>query len=125
MRVRVKNKPRKPKRGKKKKKSKKAKKKKRKARIKLVWKKVPRRFYVDVPKLGKDGKVMTDSKGPMFTRQWGEYSCYHIAHQEAWKRHLHKQQAELVTQVDEATKKAEKEARKRRRKKKSKKVKKG
>ena len=75
VRVRVKIKPRKPKKGKKKKKSKKAKKKKKKARIKLVWKKVPRRFYVDVPKLGKDGKVMTDSKGPMFTRQWGEYSA--------------------------------------------------
>ena len=119
----MKIKPRKPKKGKKKKKSKKAKKKKKKARIKLVWKKVPRRFYVNVPKLGKDGKIMTDSKGPIFTRQWSEYTCYHIAHQEAWKRHLHKQQAELVTQCDEATKKAEKEARKRK-KKKSKKAKK-
>ena len=104
VRVRVKIKPRKPKRGKKKKKSKKAKKKKKKARIKLVWKKVPRRFYVDVPKLGKDGKVMTDSKGPMFTRQWGEYSCYHIAHQEAWKRHLFSKQSSLISQVQESEK---------------------
>ena len=104
MRVRVKIKPRKPKKGKKKKKSKKAKKKKKKARIKLVWKKVPRRFYVDVPKLGKDGKVMTDSKGPIFTRQWSEYTCYHIAHQEAWKRHLFSKQSSLISQVQESEK---------------------
>ena len=95
------------------------------SQIKTVWKKVPRSFYVDVPRLDKHGKLKTDSNGPIYTRLYGEATCFHIAHQEAWKRHLHKQQAELVTQVDEATKKAEKEARKRRRKKKSKKAKKG
>ena len=87
---------------------------------------MPRSFFVNVPHLDKHRKVKTDSNGPVYTRLYGEATCFHFAHQEAWKRHLHKQQAELVTQVDEATKKAEKEARKRRRKKKnSKRAKKG
>ena len=103
MRAKVKVKPRKSKGGKKKK-NKKGKNKNQKAQIKWVWKKVPRRFYVDVPKLGKDGKVMTDSKGPIFTRQWSEYSCYHIAHQEAWKRHLFSKQSSLISQVQESEK---------------------
>ena len=104
VRVRVKIKPHKSKRGKKKKTKKAKKKKKKKARIKLVWKKVPRNFYVNIPKLGKDGKVMMNSKGPIFTRQWGEYSCYHIAHQEAWKQHLFSKQSSLISQVHESEK---------------------
>ena len=88
MRAKVKVEPRKSKGGKKKK-NKKGKNKNQKAQIKWVWKKVPRNFYVEVPKLREDGKIMKDSKGgPVVTRQWGEYTCYHIAHQEAWKQHL-------------------------------------
>ena len=85
--------------------------------IKTVYKKVPRTFYVDVPKLDKDGKVKISSNGPVYTRLYGEATCYHIAHQEAWKKHLHEQQAELVTQIDKATKEAEKKARKKKKKK--------
>ena len=88
-----------------------------------MYKKVPRTFYVDVPKLDKDGKVKISSNGPVYTRLYGEATCYHIAHQEAWKRHLHEQQDELVAQIAEATKEAEKKARKKKKKKKAKKAK--
>ena len=95
------------------------------SQIKTVWKKVPSSFFVDVPHLDKDGNVKIDSNGPVYTRLYGEATCYHIAHQKRWQEYLLEQQAELVTQVDEATKKAEKKARKRTKKKKSKKAKKG
>ena len=89
---------------------------------KAVWKKVPSSFYVDVPKLDTYGNVQTTSNGPVYTRLYGEVTCYHIAHQNKWQEHLLKQQAELVTQVGEATKKAEK-AKKKKKKRKSKKTK--
>ena len=93
------------------------------SQIKTVFKKVPRSFFVDVPHLDKHGKVKTDSNEPVYTRLYGEATCFHIAHHKKWQEHLHKQQAKLVTQVDEATKKAEKKAsRKKRKKKKSKKT---
>ena len=93
------------------------------SQVKTVWKKVPRNFYVDVPHLDDNGKVKISSNGPVYSRLYGEATCFHIAHQEAWKRHLHEQQAELVTQIAEATKEAEKKARKKKKKKKSKKAK--
>ena len=83
---------------------------------KAVWKKVPSSFYVDVPKLDTYGNVQTTSDGPVYTRLYGEATCYHIAHQKKWQEHLLKQQAELVTQVGEATKKAEKANKKKKRK---------
>ena len=93
--------------------------------IKTAWKKVPKSFFADVPHLDKHGKIKTNSNGPVYTRLYGEATCYHIAHHKKWQEYLHERQADLVTQVDEATKKAEKKARKRTKKKKSKKAKKG
>ena len=90
---------------------------------KAVWKKVPSSFYVDVPKLDTDGNVQTTSNGPVYTRLYGEATCYHIAHRKKWQEHLLKQQAELVTQVGEATKKAEKAKKRKKKKRKSKKTK--
>ena len=77
---------------------------------------MPSSFYVDVPKLDTYGNVQTTSNGPVYTRLYGEATCYHIAHQKKWQEHLLKQQAELVTQVGEATKKAEKANKKKKRK---------
>ena len=57
-----------------------------------------------------------DSNGPVYTQLYRGMTCHHIAHQKKWQEHLLKQQAELVTQVGEATKKVEKAKNKKKRK---------
>ena len=87
---------------------------------KYVWKKVPSKFYVDVPQLDETGKIKKNSKGPIYTREYGELTCYHIKHANPWRRHLLNAQADMIAQVAEAKEKAEKAAkgkRKRKRKK--------
>ena len=54
------------------------------------------------------GKVKKNKNGPMYTREYSELTCYHIAHKEAWKRHLISAQAEKITQAEEATEEAKK-----------------
>ena len=58
--------------------------------------------------LDKDGKVKNNNNGPMCTREYGKLTCYHIAHKEAWKRHLISTQTEMITQAEEATEEAKK-----------------
>ena len=85
-----------------------------------MWKKVPPKFYVDVPKLDETGKIKMNSKGPISTREYSELTCYHIKHANPWRRHLLNAQADMIAQVAEAKEKAEKAAkgkRKRKRKK--------
>ena len=66
--------------------------------------------------LDEHGKVKKNKNGPMCTREYGELTCYHIAHKEAWKRHLISAQADMITQAEEATEEARK-AKKRKKKK--------
>ena len=44
----------------------------------------------------------------MKVEEYGELTCYHIAHKETWKRHLISAQAEMVTQAEKATEEAKK-----------------
>lgn len=35
----------------------------------------------------------------MIELEYGEYTCFHIAHHEAWKRHLHEKQQDVIEQL--------------------------
>ena len=61
----------------------------------------PELFCVEVPKF-KDGVIQTDEKGNViFIREYGEYTCYHIAHHEQWKKYLFERERELIEQLYE------------------------
>ncbi len=63
--------------------------------------KYPALFYVEVPKF-KDGRIQTDKNGNViFVREYGEYTCYHIAHHEQWKKYLFEREKETIEQLHE------------------------
>ena len=35
----------------------------------------------------------------MLAKEYGVYSCFHIAHREAWKKYLHNEQKEVNNQI--------------------------
>ena len=51
----------------------------------------PRVFYFDVPVQRENGTLAIDPvTGAVQTeRRYGEYTCFHIAHRDKWKEHLH------------------------------------
>ena len=54
-------------------------------------------FHVDTPVLDASGKVERESNGnPKYEREYGIYSCYHLAHRKAWKRHILETRADLI-----------------------------
>ena len=80
--------------------------KKKKMKMELL-KKYPRRFFSKVPVV-KDGKLVTEEDGmPAHETKYGEYTCYHIAHLECWKRCCHDNMAEVQAEVMRQTEKAE------------------
>ena len=59
----------------------------------------PEQFCVEVPKT-IDGKVVRDDTGmPVSVKEYGEYTCYHIAHLESWKKHLYDAQQAVIEQL--------------------------
>ena len=32
-------------------------------------------------------------------KEFGQYTCFHIAHEDAWKKHLYKQEKETVDEI--------------------------
>jgi hypothetical protein len=59
--------------------------------------KYPKLFCVEVPKFKE-----TDKNGNViFIREYGEYTCYHIAHHEQWKKYLFEREKEAIEQLHE------------------------
>ena len=59
----------------------------------------PALFCVEVP-IMSNGRIQTNELGaPMFKKEYGEYTCYHIAHHEAWKKYLYETQQETIAQL--------------------------
>jgi len=55
-----------------------------------------------VPKT-KHGKLVRDRESnPIFVKEYGEYTCYHIAHRHAWKKYLFSAQQAVVAQIAES-----------------------
>jgi len=46
-------------------------------------------------------KIDDVTKLPMFETQWREYTCSHIAHHEAWKKHLREKEERVIQQLVE------------------------
>ena len=67
---------------------------------KKVIKKFPKKFYVDVPIFDESGKIQTDSQNkPVYVREYGEYTCYLLAHRERWKNKLHEKQLSTIQEL--------------------------
>ena len=59
----------------------------------------PKQFCIEVPKT-KNGKVIRDGQGfPVLVKEYGMYTCFHIAHREAWKRYLYKENQKVFDQM--------------------------
>jgi hypothetical protein len=93
----------KPKKSKKGKKGKGKKGKKKRKKKKTVHINYPKTFYVDTPLLNDDGSIKTDeATGEVkYEREYGYYTCYHIAHRKLWKQHLLKQQNEMIAEIQQ------------------------
>jgi hypothetical protein len=64
-----------------------------------IKKEYPTTFCIEVPQVS-NGEVVTDRDGyPIYVKKYGEYSCYHIAHHEAWKKHLHASNSSVIEQL--------------------------
>ena len=65
-------------------------------RIKSAY---PSKYRVDVP-MTVNGRIKIDktTKEPVFETYHGEYTCYHIAHKEAWKKHLYEKEQSVIQQ---------------------------
>ena len=66
-----------------------------------IKKEYPTTFCIEVPQVQvSNGEVVTDRDGyPIYVKKYGEYSCYHIAHHEAWKKHLHASNSSVIEQL--------------------------
>ena len=61
----------------------------------------PAVFCTEVPKT-RHGKLVRDrGSNPIFVKEYGEYTCYHIAHRHAWKKYLFSAQQAVVAQIAE------------------------
>ena len=59
----------------------------------------PKTFCVDVPKT-KNGEVEWDKNGYLIlVKEYGHYTCFHIAHHGAWKKYLFKAQQAVIEQI--------------------------
>ena len=59
----------------------------------------PKTFCVGVPKT-KNGEVERDKNGyPILVKEYGHYTCFYIAHHEAWKKYLFKAQQAVIEQI--------------------------
>jgi len=66
----------------------------------------PYHYSVDVPVIDDNNKPILDSGGlPKYQREYGEYTCYMIAHQKQWKNHLLEIQTGTIIRLQDATKK--------------------
>ena len=66
--------------------------------------KYPKQFTVRVPKLAEDGSVVRDAdNGIVFVEEFGELTCWHIAHGNHWKRTMENgSKAAVVSQQKKA-----------------------
>jgi len=59
----------------------------------------PELFCVEVPKTVNGRDQFDRNNEPFFQKEYGEYTCYHIAHHESWKKHLYKTQQGIIEQL--------------------------
>ena len=65
-----------------------------------VKQKYPETFCVDIPKVAPNGHPKFDGLGrPKFKKEYGQYSCYLIAHHGCWKKHTYTAQHAVFNQV--------------------------
>ena len=87
-------------------------------------KKYPKQFTIRVPKLEEDGSVVRDAdKNVVFVEEYGELTCWHIAHENNWRESLENGSKTTTVSEEKAAvseeKKSAEDARKSKRKKKS------
>ena len=79
--------------------NKKSKKKHKRSEVLHLKKSYPKNFCIEVPKT-KDGKLIRDKQGfPEIVKEYGMYTCFHIAHREDWKKYLYKENKKVIDQV--------------------------
>jgi len=63
----------------------------------------PKTFYVDTPLLNDDGSIKTDDTtgDVQYEREYGYYTCYHIAHRKLWKQHLLEEQNNTIAEIQQ------------------------
>jgi len=81
----------------------------------------PKVFCVEIPKM-KNGRIVTDKNGKLQFTVECEYTCYHIAHHESWKRYLFKKNQEVIEQLAEYIEGTPEQKSKKKKRKKSKNV---
>jgi len=59
----------------------------------------PDTFCVEVPVTVNGQVQMNRYNEPKLEKEFGEYTCYHIAHHEAWKKYLYQTQQEVIDQL--------------------------